>query len=126
MRDDTITHATATAATATTADGVGAVVEWAPFRLGAGVSEDALLAASESLQRDFLQHQPGFLRRELLRGADGQWVDLVLWRDQGAADAVVAAIGASPACQAYFQLLDGADTADPGAGVLHLRRVRVY
>ena len=107
-------------------NGDGVVIEWAPFRAAAGVSDEAIVAASEALQRDFLRHQPGFVRRELLRGADGQWVDLVQWRDQAAADAVVDAIGSSPACQAYFRLMDGADAADPAAGVLHLRRVRAY
>jgi hypothetical protein len=104
----------------------GAVIEWAPFRLADGVTDAALLEASETLQRDFLQHQAGFVRRELLRGADGQWVDLVYWEDQTAADAVLDAVRSSPICHAYFHLMAGADAADPGAGVLHLHRVRAY
>ena len=106
--------------------GDGVVIEWAPFRLAPGSDEAALLAASEVLQRDFLQQQPGFLRRELLRGTDGGWVDLLYWTDEASAAAVMHAIDGSPACRAYFQLMDGADTADPGAGVLHLRRVRAW
>ena len=102
------------------------VIEWAPFRLAAGVSEAALLDASEALQRDFLQHQPGFLGRELLRGPDGQWADLVVWESRAAAERIMPAMGASPACHAYFALMQGASTADPGAGVLHLERVRRY
>lgn len=102
------------------------VIEWAPFRLAAGVSEEVLLEASEALQRDFLRHQRGFLRRELLRGPDGEWVDLVHWSDQASADGVVEAVRTSPICHAYFHLMTGADAADPGAGVLHLHRVRVY
>ena len=100
------------------------VIEWAPFRLADGVSEAALLDASEALQRDFLRHQPGFLGRELLRGPDGQWADLVMWESRAAAEAILPAIGESAACHAYFALMQGADTADPGAGVLHLARVR--
>lgn len=104
----------------------GAVVEWAPFRLAPGTEEAALLEASEALQRDFLQHQPGFARRELLRGADGQWVDLVVWSDEPSAMAAMSAAGSSPVCQAYFHLMAGGDTMDVGSGVLHLHRVRVY
>jgi hypothetical protein len=104
----------------------GAIVEWAPFRVRAGVDDATVLAASEALQRDFLASQPGFVSRELLRGADGQWVDLVYWRDEESANAVIPAIARSSACQAYFHLMEGADSADPAAGVLHLRRIRSY
>lgn len=100
------------------------LVEWAPFRLRPGVSEAALLDASEALQRDFLARQEGFIRRHLLRGTDGQWADLVYWRDEVAANAVMAAVADSPVCHAYFQLMEG--PADPAHGVLHLHRVRSY
>ena len=104
----------------------GAIIEWAPFRLADGVTEAALLEASEALQREFLQHQPGFLRRELLRGTNDEWVDLVTWADRRSADAVLDAVRSSTVCQAYFRLMKGGDTMDPGDGLLHLQRVRVY
>lgn len=102
------------------------VVEWAPFQLAAGVTEPTLLAASEVLQRDFLANQPGFLRRELIRLSAEHWVDLVYWENEAAAKGVMDAVSSSPVCQSYFQLMVGADSADPGAGVLHGHRVRVY
>ena len=108
------------------AAGANVVIEWAPFRLAPGVAEATLLEASEALQRDFLSHQPGFLRRELLRGKGGEWVDVVYWESEGAADAVMQDAASSGVCHAYFHLMDGADAANPGAGVLHFRRVRVY
>jgi hypothetical protein len=104
----------------------GAVIEWAPFTLADGVAEATLLDASEALQRDFLAAQPGFVRRELLRAADGGWVDLVVWADAESAERVMEGAGASAACAAYFALMRGADPANPGAGVAHLRRVRAY
>ena len=104
----------------------GVVVEWAPFRLAAGADEAALLAASEAVQRDFLQHQPGWLHRELLRGADGGWADLIFWKDEASATAAMSQAGSSPVCQTYFHLMEGGDSTDAGAGVLHLHRVRVY
>ena len=104
----------------------GVVVEWAPFRLAPGTDETTLLAASDTLQRDFLEHQPGFVRRELLRGADDGWVDLVFWADESSARAAMGAAGSSPVCHAYFHLMQGGDTADVGAGVLHLHRIRAY
>ena len=108
------------------APGEGAVVEWAPFRLAPGAEEGALLEASEALQRDFLRHQPGFVRRELLRDADGQWVDLIVWTDHRSAMAAMTAAASSTACHAYFHLMEGGDNMDAATGVLHLQRVRVY
>jgi hypothetical protein len=102
------------------------VVEWAPFRVAGGVTEEQLLAASEKLQREFLAKQPGFVHRELLRGADGQWADLVHWENEAAANAVFAAAGESPICQEYFRLMTIPEGADPAAGVLHLKRVQTY
>ena len=103
----------------------GPVIEWAPFRLADGVSEPALLVASERLQREFVARQRGFIRRELLRGANGEWVDLVHWTDREAADAVFAAAMESPVCAEYFKLMVTPE-GDPGASVLHLHRVREY
>ena len=102
------------------------IVEWAPFRLAEGVAEAALIAASEALQRDFLAHQPGFLRRELIRLDAERWADLVYWENEAAAKGVMNAVASSPACHSYFRLMVGADSANPGAGVLHGQRVRVY
>jgi hypothetical protein len=107
-------------------DTATSVIEWAPFRLAAGKTEDDLLSASESFQRDFLQHQPGFIRRELLLGANGEWVDLVLWRDRASADAIMEAAASSPHCAAYFQIMDLGDNPDVTANVKHLRRIRAY
>jgi hypothetical protein len=83
------------------------------------VTDAQLLDASAALQRDFLAQQPGFRRRELLRGSDGQWVDLVYWDSAEAAAAVMPRVAESPVCQAYFHLMIGADAADAAAGVQH-------
>ena len=101
------------------------VIEWAPFRIAEGVTEEALLAASEALQRDFLASQRGFVHRELLRGADGQWVDLVHWENEAAANAAFTAAMESPHCAEYFKLLLLPE-GGPEAGVLHFHRVREY
>ena len=111
------------------ADPVGAdpVIELAPFRLRDGVTDVELLEAAAAIQRDFLDRQPGFLRRELARGEDGTWTDVVHWSDAGAAHAAMHAAANSPACHRYFHLMVGANgTADPGEGVVLLHRVREY
>jgi hypothetical protein len=101
-------------------------IEWAPFSLAEGVDEASLLAASEALQREFLSQQPGFVRRELLRGHGNQWVDLVYWASQEAAETAMQNVAGSPVCHRYFSLMAGADASEPGAGVLHLAQVAQY
>jgi hypothetical protein len=100
-------------------------IEWAPFRLVDTADEGRLLAASDSLQTGFLANQPGFLRRELLQGPDGQWVDLVYWESEESAARAMQQAAESPVCFEYFRLMAGAD-ADAGAGVSHFVRKKSY
>ena len=101
-------------------------IEWAPFRLTDTADEARLLRASDALQAGFLAKQPGFIRRELLRGREGQWVDLVYWESEDAAARAMEQAANSPVCFEYFQLMAGADHADPGAAVFHFLRERSY
>lgn len=101
-------------------------IEWAPFRLIDSADEASLLRASDALQSGFLAKQPGFIRRELLKGKDGQWVDLVYWESPEAAARAVQEAANSPVCFEYFRLMGGADHADPGNGVLHFEKRKTY
>jgi hypothetical protein len=102
------------------------VVEWAPFAVKPGVDDATLIAASEALQNDCLSQQRGFIQRELLKGQNGQWVDLSVWESKDAAGQAVTNAGENPVCFQYCQLMANADHDDPGAGVFHFERVRVY
>lgn len=101
------------------------ILEWAPFRLKDGLGEGELLAASDALQRDFLVAQDGFVRRELVHKGEGEYVDLVWWTSQEAAEAAMKRAAGSTACSTYFSIMT-TDAADPGAGVLHFRSLRAY
>lgn len=102
------------------------VVEYAPFTLAQGVSEEALLAASQRLEQEMLARMPGYRGRVLVRKSPREWADLVFWEDQAAADRVMALVAESPACAGYFALMDMAGASDPGAGVTHFTAVRTY
>jgi hypothetical protein len=102
------------------------VIEWAPFRLRDGVSEPELREASRQLQSEFLARQPGFLRRELVRGDDGGFVDVVWWASRRAAEEAVENAAASASCARYFSLMEQADHAAPGAGVSHFATVETH
>lgn len=108
----------------TQADSHTPVIEFARIRLKPGVDEDRLIAASERFQTDFLSRVDGFLGRDLLRDAAGGYMDIVRWSSAQAAEAVMAAAMTSPACLAYFDLMQM--EGDPAAGVSHMQVLRRY
>lgn len=97
---------------------MAAIVEWAPFGLREGATEEQLLTASEQLQRDFLSKQKGFLHRRLVRGEDGGFVDIVLWESAEAANLAMEQAGSSAVCATYFSLMRP-EEAEACAGVSH-------
>lgn len=106
-------------------NGHGQVVEWAPFRLRPGRVEAELLKASDELQSEFLARQSGYIRRELVKGADGGFVDIVWWTDRRAAEEAMARVAASEVCARYFSLMREED-AGAGAGVAHFLTLKAY
>jgi hypothetical protein len=114
-----------TGATQRSNDEQRATIEWASFRLADGVTDSDLLSASDALHAEFLSRQPGFVRRELLRGENGLLADLVYWTDPESAGAAMQRAPKNPACLRYFQLMSPADPATPG-GVLHFHRLKNY
>lgn len=102
------------------------VIEWAEFELIEGVSEETLLKASEEVQNTFLKNQKGFVKRELLKGANNTWVDLVYWESMEDAQRAVKNVANSPACLAYFQLMVSVDPDHPEAGIEHYEQWKTY
>ena len=82
-------------------------IEWVEFRLKPGVTETQFLEASKALRTGFLDRQPGFKHRTLIRvDSKGRYADLVHWSNAKAADAAMAASNSFPACVAYFEMLE--------------------
>jgi hypothetical protein len=54
------------------------------------------------------------------------WVDLVYWKSREDAEQAVKNAANSAVCRNYFQRMLAADHEDPGAGVLHLERIKTY
>ncbi|MBI3584022.1 MAG: hypothetical protein HY096_08755 [Nitrospinae bacterium] len=102
------------------------IIEWAPFTVANGVDDATLIATSEALQNQFLSKQRGFIKRELLKGKDNQWVDVVYWNSKEDAEQAVKNAGDNPVCHRYFQLMVAADHGDPGAGVTHFEQIKVW
>jgi hypothetical protein len=101
-------------------------IEWAPFRLAPGVDEAAFLKASSELQTEFVSKQRGFIKRELLKGKDNQWVDIIYWRSREEAEQAGKNAMNSAICQKYFSLMASFDQNDPNAGVFHFEQVKAY
>ena len=101
------------------------VIEWAPFKVKKGVSQEQVFEVSARLQKEFLQEQEGFLRRELLSTREGNYVDLVLWQSDEHAQKAMEAASTNEAAGRYFGLMDF-DPTDPAAAPQHLRRLRTY
>ncbi|EMY76776.1 hypothetical protein LEP1GSC060_3316 [Leptospira weilii serovar Ranarum str. ICFT] len=102
------------------------IVEWAPFTLLEGKDENLLLEASAALQSDFLSKQEGFIKRELLKGSDNRWVDLVYWKNKKAVEKAMENASVSSACSQYFHLMAEADPDNPGEGVSLFTAKRIY
>lgn len=82
------------------------VLEIARITLQNGVTEQQLLAASNTFQAEFVAHQPGYVSRKLVSTGDGGYADVIEWATPEAAQAVLAAAKTSPAAGAFFSLMD--------------------
>ncbi len=87
--------------------GMEPVMEIVSFRLVAGTSDAAFLAAAKTTALP-LQGQPGFRGRHLTRAEDGTWTDHVLWSSLPLAMAGAEQMTAEPAFQPFMALIDGA------------------
>lgn len=115
--EQTSTH---TATTDESASG-SLVIEVALFRTKAGTEEAVLLDAIEESQRGFLAQCPGFIRRELAKGEDGQWLDMVYWQSLHDAQRAAQAFPTHPSARRFEHLLDVSSVT-----MLHLEQVKQW
>ena len=98
----------------------------APIHLKSGVTEDELLAASDTFEASFVKKQRGILKRLLLRSKDGSYADLVFFANKAAADRVVVAEASSEECLEFFKIMEPADPNLPDMGVLSFEHIKAY
>jgi len=101
-------------------------IEMATFTMADGFTEEALLAASEKLEREFLSRTDGYMGRVLVRKDAGGWADIVFWQSEAHASKAMEAVASSAACRAYFECMKEADHDDPHNGVSLFRAVKTY
>lgn len=81
------------------------VLEVVHFRVKPGVVDADVLAASAETQT-WLAHMPGYLKREVSKNDDGQWIDMVHWRSLSEAQAAAQAIMQQPCAANFMSILD--------------------
>lgn len=91
------------------------VVEMAPFLVAKGVTDETLIEASKILENDFLSLQKGFIKKELVKGHDSFWIDVVYWASESDARAATKNASESNECYSYFQLMDPDHLCDFGS-----------
>lgn len=88
------------------------IVVLAPVELAEGKTEADLLAASKRFEEEFAKHQPGILRRELVRKSDNSYIDIVHFRSQQDLESVMEKEQTSAVCLDYFSVMKAGDDED--------------
>lgn len=83
----------------------GLTVELVIFKLNKGADEAALFQAADAVMADIRQLR-GYVRRELLQGDGGLWIDVVYWRSRDDALAAAELFNTLPSAQVFGSFLD--------------------
>ena len=98
----------------------------APIRLKDGIDEATLSKASDAFQRNFVAKQDGILKRTLLRGADGDYADLVFFASEDDAARIAKLEESSPACRAFFEIMRMEDAGLPELRIRSFQHIKTY
>lgn len=82
-------------------------IEVVIFPVKPGVTSAQLLTASAAIT-PILSAMPGFISRDFGAGDDGQFLDIIHWRDRDAAHFAAQQVMGHAQCCAYFDLMDQA------------------
>jgi heme-degrading monooxygenase HmoA len=82
------------------------VIEITQFKLVKDVADQDFLREAEHVQHIFLEKQPGYIDRELLKDEAGQWADILHWGTTQQAQAAAQAMLQEPACQGFISMID--------------------
>ena len=99
----------------------------AAIKLAPGKTESDLLSASAIFQADFVNQQEGILRRELVRTGKGEYLDIIQFRSEEDAHAVMEREKESQACHAFMSIMDfDPQTQNPEEGVTICASLATY
>lgn len=95
-------------------------VEFAEFRIAQGVDEKEFLKVSDKIMPD-LQKQRGFLSRQLVKGDDGMWADIVRWKTLADALELAKNFENIESCHNYLGMIDPSSVR-----IRHFEQVKSY
>jgi hypothetical protein len=90
------------------------------FRAKAGISDEQVLKASSEIQR-WLEGAAGYLKREVSKNEEGQWVDIVHWRTLAEAQQAAQQLMADPSAADLMSFID-----PESVSMLHLARQQQF
>lgn len=96
------------------------ITEIVIFKLNPGVNEAAFLQAAEAIMPT-IRALPGFMDRQLLKGEQGQWLDVVHWQSRDAALRAAEIFPTLECAHSFITLIDEASLT-----MLHLDPVRTW
>lgn len=80
-------------------------IEVVVFKAKSGVSDNQLRTAALAVT-PILKDMPGFISREFGASEDGQYIDIVHWKDLPSAKAAAEKVMGIPKCGEFFGLID--------------------
>ena len=99
-------------------------VEWAPFIIANGVTEQQLIIAADRVNHKFLIKQSGFIKRELIKKSDVEYADVIHWNTKKEAAAAAEKTFNCSECSEYFKLMDMEASINAGKGFSHYEVLR--
>jgi hypothetical protein len=84
------------------------IVEVVNFRLKEGVADADFLREAAVVQ-GWVEVQPGFCGRELLKSSGDQWLDTVRWESLELAEKAAANIMTDDQCKPFMAMIDESD-----------------
>lgn len=98
----------------------------APVWLKDGIDEETFTKASDVFQRDFVAKQDGILKRMLLKGADGDYADLVFFASEADAARIAKLEETSAECRAFFDVMRMEDAGLPELRIRSFQHIKTY
>ena len=88
------------------------------FGLVEGAGNDALIETSKQVSQ-WVQTQPGFIDRKLIRTTDGKYADILRWNSTEQAASAADLAESSPQCAPMFALIDMESVSIFHGSVIH-------
>lgn len=81
------------------------IIELTTFQLNEGVEESNFIEVAQTMQKEFLLHQEGFLKRTLVKG-ENEWTDIVYWENKKSHESAMQKSQNTPIVAPFMQMIN--------------------